>query len=91
MVIDDIRAKLEVLNPTLLEIEDFSQSHRGHKGVQGQTGVTHIRIKIVSDQFRGLSRLQRHRLVYNLLQDHMQTHLHAVSIQAFSSESDMHL
>ena len=40
----------------------------------------HFEAVIVSDAFRGLSRLARHRLVYAALGDRMRAEIHALSI-----------
>ena len=40
----------------------------------------HFEALIVSDAFRGLSRLARHRLVYAVLGDRMRAEIHALSM-----------
>jgi BolA protein len=45
---------------------------------------------IVSPQFAGLSRLERHKMVYDALGELMQTDIHAVRIKALS-ESEQSL
>ena len=40
----------------------------------------HFEAVIVSDAFRGLSRLARHRLVYGALGDRMRAEIHALSM-----------
>src|SRR5579884_3478229 len=57
-----MRSALEQrLAPTRLLVEDESARHAGHAGAR-EGG--HFRVHIVSERFRGLSRLARHRLVY---------------------------
>lgn len=41
----------------------------------------HYSAYIVSESFRGKSRVQQHQLVYNALQGRMGTELHALAIQ----------
>lgn len=78
-----IEASLQGLQPELLEIVDDSARHAGHAGVQGVTGgETHYRIKIRSHAFAGKNRLQRHRMVQDLLQSEFDSGMHAVSITA---------
>ncbi|KAJ7541481.1 hypothetical protein O6H91_10G061500 [Diphasiastrum complanatum] len=78
-----IARKLEAaLMPTLLEVEDVSHEHAGHAGVQGSSGETHFNLKVVSSKFEGRSLVKRHRLVYELLQEELETGLHALSIVA---------
>ncbi|XP_004139770.1 sufE-like protein 1, chloroplastic/mitochondrial [Cucumis sativus] len=70
------------LNPVELYVEDISYQHAGHAGVRGNDGETHFNLKVVSKEFEGKSLVKRHRLVYNLLQDELQSGLHALSISA---------
>lgn len=81
-----IREKLEKeLNPVELEVEDVSYQHAGHAAVRGSAGddgETHFNLRIVSDAFQGKSLVKRHRLIYDLLQEELQSGLHALSIVA---------
>ncbi|KAK7292742.1 hypothetical protein RJT34_15594 [Clitoria ternatea] len=78
-----IREKLEKeLDPVELEVEDVSYQHAGHGGVRGSDGETHFNLKVVSKEFEGKSLVKRHRLVYSLLQEELQSGLHALSIVA---------
>ncbi|TXG68110.1 hypothetical protein EZV62_009385 [Acer yangbiense] len=78
-----IREKLEKeLRPVELEVEDISYQHAGHAGVRGSDGETHFNVKIVSEEFEGKSLVKRHRLIYGLLQEELQSGLHALSIVA---------
>ncbi|KAL0560846.1 hypothetical protein IC582_001260 [Cucumis melo] len=70
------------LNPVELYVEDISYQHAGHAGVRGSDGETHFNLKVVSKEFEGKSLVKRHRLIYNLLQDELQSGLHALSISA---------
>lgn len=78
-----IREQLErALDPVELKVEDISYQHAGHAGVRGSDGETHFNVRVVSKEFEGKSLVKRHRLVYGLLQDEMQSGLHALSIEA---------
>ncbi|KAJ8444766.1 hypothetical protein Cgig2_011728 [Carnegiea gigantea] len=78
-----IREKLErELKPVELEIEDVSHQHAGHMVARGSNGETHFNLKIVSNEFEGKSLVKRHRMIYGLLQDELQSGLHALSIIA---------
>ncbi|KAJ4953953.1 hypothetical protein NE237_030785 [Protea cynaroides] len=84
-----IRQRLdEALNPVGLEIEDISYQHAGHAGVRGSNGETHFNVKVVSKEFEGKSMVKRHRLIYNLLQEELQSGLHALSIVAKTPSED---
>lgn len=78
-----IKEKLErELSPVELNVEDISYQHAGHAGVRGSDGETHFNLKVVSKEFEGKSLVKRHRLIYNLLQEELQSGLHALSISA---------
>jgi len=72
------------LNPTSLEIIDHSHQHIGHPGAQ--TGAGHFAVRVVSSAFAGKSRIQRHQMIYGLLDDMMVKEIHALSIDAQESE-----
>jgi BolA protein len=66
--------------PSLLRIEDESHLHAGHAGAA--QGHSHFRVTIVSEAFRGVSPLARHRLVYAAVGDLLKTDIHALAIEA---------
>lgn len=72
----------ERLEPTALEVIDESHQHAGHVGANGTGFGTHFRVRISSHLFTNLSRVARHRLVYDSLQDFMDQGLHALAIEA---------
>nr|GMD57446.1 sufE-like protein 1, chloroplastic/mitochondrial [Ipomoea batatas] len=78
-----IRERLERdLMPAELDVEDISYQHAGHAGVRGSDGETHFNVRVVSEKFEGKSLVKRHRLIYDLLQEELQSGLHALSIIA---------
>ena len=83
-----IRERLAPLHPVSLEIIDDSASHAGHAGARdhaARTGThdgTHFELSIVSPVFAGQSPVARHRMIYDLLGDLMQTRIHALRIDA---------
>ena len=82
--INQIRERLiAALAPTELNITDESHLHEGHPGARDGRG--HFRVRIVSDQFKGLTAIQRHRLVYEAVGDLMETDIHALAIDASSN------
>ncbi|WOK92595.1 hypothetical protein Cni_G01286 [Canna indica] len=71
------------LSPIKLEVEDISHQHAGHAGVRGSTaGETHFNLRVISKEFEGKSLVKRHRLIYELLQEELQSGLHALAIDA---------
>jgi BolA protein len=75
----------ERLAPTRLEVLDESHQHNGHAGANGTGFGTHFRVKVASQMFTGLSRVARHRLVYDALQDFIDQGLHALAIETEES------
>jgi BolA protein len=71
----------EQLQPSALTVTDESEQHRGHGGWR-EGGETHFRLYIVSEAFSGKSRVERHRLVNEVLKGAFGKGLHALAIQA---------
>jgi BolA family transcriptional regulator, general stress-responsive regulator len=69
------------LEPQRLDIADESERHAGHSGAR-PGGGTHYRVRIVSGRFAGLTRVQRHRLVYGLVPAEFADGLHALALDA---------
>jgi BolA family transcriptional regulator, general stress-responsive regulator len=82
--IEKIRAALTAhLAPVRLVIRDDSAAHAGHAGAR-EGG--HFSVVVVSEQFAGRTRMQRHQLVYAAVSDLMRTDIHALSIQAMTPQ-----
>jgi BolA protein len=64
-----------------LRVIDESADHAGHVGANDSGQGTHMRVCIASPLFASLSRVQRHRLVYDALQDFIDQGLHALAIE----------
>ena len=69
------------LHPTRLEVLDESAAHAGHAGANAQGFGSHFRIRIASPAFAGKSRVARHRLVYDAMQNFIDQGLHALAIE----------
>ncbi|MBP7581536.1 MAG: BolA family transcriptional regulator [Vogesella sp.] len=82
-IIDTMQARLAVLAPSHLDIQDDSASHAGHAGA-GSGG--HYDMLIVSAAFNGKNRVQRQRLVYQALGDLMQNGIHALAMRTLTPE-----
>ncbi|MDE2309115.1 MAG: BolA family transcriptional regulator [Xanthomonadaceae bacterium] len=82
-VVEQIRGRLQsAFAPTELDVFDEGHQHIGHAG----EGKGHFRVRIVSAAFAGQSPLKRHRMVYAALDDLIGNGIHALSIDARSSE-----
>jgi len=71
----------ERLAPTALEVIDESADHAGHVGANGTGFGTHFRVRIASPLLTGKSRVARHRLVYDALQEFLDAGVHALAIE----------
>lgn len=78
---DAIEAALaDQFAPTLIEVVDESERHRGHAGWR-EGGDTHFRVRIASPHLQGLSRLDQHRAVNGALKPFFDKGLHALAIE----------
>ncbi len=79
MLVDTIKQKLvDALDVSTIEIIDQTHKHQGHP----QSSGGHFRLIIVSSNFEGLSLIERHRLIYKVLDSMMKKEIHALSISA---------
>lgn len=69
------------LTPTALDVIDESAAHAGHAGADPAGHGTHFRVRVASPRFEGLTRVARHRLVYDALQNFVPRGLHAIAIE----------
>lgn len=69
--------------PLVLEIVDESHLHKGHAGAP-EGGESHFRVKIVSELFEKMTRLERQRAVNETLKDELAGPVHALSVQALT-------
>ncbi len=67
------------LQPLAIEVDDDSHLHAGHAGAR-EGG--HYSVRLRSERFAGLSRVARHRLVYDALGPLMPLGIHALAIDA---------
>jgi BolA family transcriptional regulator, general stress-responsive regulator len=77
------------LQPTWLEVVDESAGHAGHAGANAQGSGSHFRIRIASPAFTGKSRIARHRLVYDSLQNFIAEGLHALAIETIEAPASV--
>jgi BolA protein len=67
--------------PESLDVVDESHRHEGHAGHR-PGGQTHFRVYIVSEVFRGKSRIDRHRMINEALSAELGGGVHALAIHA---------
>ena len=82
-----MNSRIDIIEQTLrqklniheLIIEDEGHLHKGHKAAN--EGKMHLRISIVSDDFIDSSPIQRHQIIYSLLEEFLKDELHALSLE----------
>jgi len=75
-----IRSAIErQLAPAEILVNDESALHVGHAGSR-EGG--HFRVHVVSERFRGLTRIARHRMVYQAVAELMGRGIHALAVDA---------
>lgn len=73
------------LTPIYLDVTDFSESHRGHTGYR-EGGESHFSVVIVADAFSGKSVIDRHKMIYALLEQELRTHIHALTLKTLTAD-----
>mgnify|MGYP001587587739 CR=1 FL=1 len=77
-----IEAKLtEAFAPERLMVINESHLHAGHQESFDGSGETHMRVRIVSSAFAGMSRVARHRAINELLKPELDAGLHALAVE----------
>jgi BolA protein len=70
------------LSPQHLEVHDDSRLHAGHPGARAGGG--HFSVVVVAAAFEGMGLLERHRLVYSLLEEEMKHAIHALALRTLA-------
>ena len=77
---DLIKSEMKIVK---ISIADFSNNHKNH---QGNSGGGHYQAVIISDDFEGLSLLERHKKIYSILGNLMQNEIHAFSMKTYTND-----
>jgi BolA protein len=78
-----ITEKLDAaFSPERLEVINESHQHAGHQPGYDGEGETHMRVRIVSSAFAGMSRVARHRAINDLVKAEFDAGLHALAVEA---------
>ncbi len=86
MTADALAARLRAaLAPEQLAVEDDSHLHAGHAGAREGR---HFSVRLTSARFTGLSRVARHRLVYDALGPLAGQGIHALALVAKAPGED---
>ncbi len=70
---------VDAFKPLELQVENESSKHSGHAGDDG-SGESHWRIVIVADAFDGKSRVERQRMVNEVLAEELKNNIHALAM-----------
>ena len=75
-----IRERIEAaLDVHEIEVHDESHMHVGHAGAKDGRG--HFSVTVVSPDFEGMTRLQRHQKIYEAMGDLMASDIHALRMK----------
>ena len=77
--------------PTVVELEERIRSALPGADVNVDDltgGGDHFRAEVVSERFAGLSRIEQHRLVYDVFGDEVGGLIHALSIKTSTPETN---
>ncbi len=77
-----LRAKISIDH---LDLIDESFKHAGHNE-SARSGGTHMQLLIVSNDFKGKTLIQRHKLIYKILESEFESGLHALAIKALTPQ-----
>jgi BolA protein len=69
----------EAFAPRELDVEDDSESHRGHSGFS-EGGESHFNVYIRAEAFGPMNRLARHRAIHGALGPQLIAEIHALAL-----------
>ena len=73
--------------PVRLEVVDESARHAGHAGAR-PGGESHFAVTVVSERFAGRSRVERQRMVYDVLAAELAGGVHALALTTLTPDED---
>jgi len=74
-----IKKKLsDQINIQNIEIEDKSFLHKNHKS--NQEGKYHLKLNIVSDELKNMTRIESNKKIYKLLDKELKETIHSIQI-----------
>ena len=74
---------LKDYEPEFFSVIDVSEQHRGHQDFKEDV-ESHFEILIVSEKFKNLNRIERHRMVNKSLKQEFLSDLHSVTIKTYT-------
>ena len=76
---------LKNYEPEFFSVVDVSEQHRGHQNFKEDL-ESHFEIIIVSEKFKNLNRIERHRMVNRTLKEEFLSDLHSVVLKTYTLE-----
>ncbi|KAL3161239.1 hypothetical protein ABBQ38_009604 [Trebouxia sp. C0009 RCD-2024] len=78
----------EALKPSMLNVRNDSHKHAGHSGNPSGApdAETHFDVQVVSEAFSGKRLVQRHKMVYSILDHELKTGVHALALKTKTPE-----
>ena len=67
------------LEPSFIEVIDESHLHANHNP-DAKNGGTHFKVKIISKTFQDKSNIEKHRIVYEILDSELKNGVHALTL-----------
>ena len=74
---------LEKFEPYFFSVLDVSEQHWGHRNFREDV-ESHFEIIIVSEKFKNIKRIDRHRIVNQSLKEEFLTDLHSAIIKTYT-------
>ena len=69
---------LNQINIESINIEDKSFLHKNHSG--NQEGKFHLKLIIYSEELKKLSRIEKNKKIYKVLNKELKEHIHSIQI-----------
>ncbi len=74
---------MSYFEPYFLSVIDVSEQHRGHRNFK-ENVESHFEIIIVSEKFNNKNKIDRHRMVNQILKEEFLSDLHSVVIKTYT-------
>jgi BolA protein len=88
-IIDLIKIEItKSINDSEIYIEDESKAHESHFNQLSHSIPSHLKIKVISDSFNGMSLITRHRQINDIMKDYFDKGLHSLKIIAKTKKED---
>lgn len=89
LVTDRMEAKLRrAFAPVQLDVVDETNKHHGHAGWR-ESGETHFHVTISSASFTGKTRVERQRMIYEVLTEELAGPVHALALTVRSPDDKL--